>query len=59
MFANWAFFRGVVANMNVAAVATLPYGYAVTFEYDALFEVIEELAVALLVFSLDFADFLK
>lgn len=59
MFANWAFFRGVVANMNVATVAALPDGHAVAFEYDALFEVVEELAVALLVFSLDFADFLK
>jgi hypothetical protein len=41
VLANWAFFWGTVANMNIATVATLPNRYAVSLEDHAIFNVFE------------------
>ena len=53
MCANGANLGCVLANVDVAAVAALPEHIAVAGEYDAALDVLEQLAVALLMLLLD------
>ena len=59
MFADWADFWRRIANMNVATVAALPNRYAITLEYDALFDVFEDFLVAFFVFGFNLANFFE
>ena len=53
MVAHGAHFGGLLAHHDVAAVAALPDGIAVAREDDLVLDVLQELAVALLVGTLD------
>nr|MBU5881247.1 hypothetical protein [Vibrio cholerae O1] len=51
--ANGANLRSLLANNDMATVAALPDAIAVTREDNALLDVLEQLAIALLVVTLD------
>ena len=56
MVANGANLRSLLANNDMATVAALPDAVAVTREDNALLDVLEQLAIALLVVTLDGAN---
>ena len=53
MIAYWAYLRSLLAYYDMATVAALPDGVALAREYDAIFDVLEQLEVALLVMTLN------
>lgn len=53
MIAYWAYLRSLLAYYDVATVAALPDGIALAREYDAIFDILEQLEVALLVMTLN------
>jgi hypothetical protein len=59
VLANWAFFWGTVADMNIATVATLPNRYAVSLEDHAIFNVLKQFTIAFFVLGFNFADFFE
>ena len=59
MLTDWAFFWGTIANVDIATVAALPNGYAITLENDAFFDIFEEFLIASFMLSFDFANFFE